>query len=153
MLAHLPACTGHVVDLGCGNGALGLAMARRNKTSRVVFVDESHLALASARAGWEASGLTHDHVAFHATDGLTESLPGSVDLVLCNPPFHDGRAVGGHLARRLFVQAREALRPGGVLQVVGNRHLEYHRVLRTLFGGCELVASDAKFVVLRAARR
>ena len=53
----------------------------------------------------------------------------------------------------MFTGARRALRPGGELWVVGNRHLGYHVTLRRIFGNSELVASDAKFVVLRAVRR
>jgi 16S rRNA (guanine1207-N2)-methyltransferase len=52
----------------------------------------------------------------------------------------------------MFGTARAALRPGGELWVVGNRHLGYHVRLRRLFGRCDLVASDPKFVVLRAVR-
>ena len=49
--------------------------------------------------------------------------------------------------------ARRALRPGGELWVIGNRHLGYHVTLRRIFGNSRLVASDAKFVVLKAVRK
>ena len=52
----------------------------------------------------------------------------------------------------MFAGARAALRPGGELWVVGNRHLGYHARLRRLFGNCEVVACDPKFVVLRAVK-
>jgi tRNA1(Val) A37 N6-methylase TrmN6 len=72
----------------------------------------------------------------------------SADLVLCNPPFHQQRAVGDQIAQRMFRQARDVLRPDGELWVIGNRHLGYHVALKRLFGRVELVASNAKFVVL-----
>ena len=53
----------------------------------------------------------------------------------------------------MFADARTALRDGGELWVVGNRHLGYHEKLRRMFGNCELVASDPKFVVLRAVKQ
>jgi 16S rRNA (guanine1207-N2)-methyltransferase len=53
----------------------------------------------------------------------------------------------------MFTGARRVLAPGGELWVVGNRHLGYHVKLRRLFGNCRLVASDPKFVVLRAVRK
>ncbi len=37
--------------------------------------------------------------------------------------------------------------------MVGNRHLGYHVTLRRIFGNSELVASNAKFVVLKAVRK
>jgi 16S rRNA (guanine1207-N2)-methyltransferase len=39
------------------------------------------------------------------------------------------------------------------LRVVGNRHLGYHLKLKKLFGNCETVAGNAKFVILKAVRR
>ena len=85
-------------------------------------------------------------------DGLAERETGSLDLVICNPPFHMGRATGDLIAWRMFEQAKYSLRTGGELRIVGNRHLGYHLKLRRLFGNCEVVASDRKFVVLSAIR-
>ncbi len=73
--------------------------------------------------------------------------------MLNNPPFHSHRATTDTTARRMFGTARAALREGGELWVVGNRHLGYHVRLRRLFGNCEVVASDPKFVVLRAVKQ
>jgi 23S rRNA (guanine1835-N2)-methyltransferase len=36
--------------------------------------------------------------------------------------------------------------------VVGNRHLDYPAKLKRLFGNCDIVASNAKMVVLRATK-
>lgn len=53
----------------------------------------------------------------------------------------------------MFRGAREALRTGGELWVVGNRHLSYHVMLQRTFGNCRVVTSDPKFVILRAVKR
>ena len=52
LLDHLPAVEGpaHVVDLGCGNGVVGLAIAATAPEAHVTFVDESFMAVASAAA-------------------------------------------------------------------------------------------------------
>ncbi|MEE1832924.1 methyltransferase [Streptomyces sp. SP17KL33] len=145
---------GRVVDLGCGNGVVGTAVALADPDAEVMFVDESYQAVASAEATYRANlpeaGTT---VEFRVGDGVEGFAPGSVDLVLNNPPFHSHQATTDATARRMFTGARRALRPGGELWVVGNRHLGYHVTLRRIFGNSELVASDAKFVVLRAVRR
>ncbi|GIH25923.1 ribosomal RNA large subunit methyltransferase G [Acrocarpospora phusangensis] len=151
LLRHLPARGGQVVDLGCGNGVVGLAAALAHPEAELTFVDESYHAVASAEATFRAA--TDAPARFLVSDGMSEIPARSVDLVLNNPPFHSHRAIGDATAWEMFTGSRRALRPGGELYVVGNRHLGYHVKLRRLFGNCELVASDPKFVVLRAVKR
>ncbi|MEY9933817.1 23S rRNA (guanine1835-N2)-methyltransferase [Catenulispora sp. GP43] len=143
-----------IVDLGCGNGVVGLAAALANPGAAVTFVDESYQALASARATFEATFAPGERQAeFLAADGMAGFEPGGVDLVLNNPPFHSHQATTDATAWRMFTGARAALRRGGEMWVVGNRHLGYHVKLKRLFGNCDVMASNPKFVVLRAMRR
>ncbi|MCX5285997.1 MULTISPECIES: methyltransferase [unclassified Streptomyces] len=153
LLQHLPRSRGpeRVVDLGCGNGVVGTALALANPEADVLFVDESYQAVASAEATYRANA--GGAAEFRVADGLAGVPAGSVDLVVNNPPFHSHQATTDTTARRMFSDARDALRPGGELWVVGNRHLDYHLKLRRLFGNSELVAGDAKFVILRAVRK
>ncbi|NGO06124.1 methyltransferase [Streptomyces sp. HC44] len=161
-LQHLPygPGAGRVVDLGCGNGVVGTAMALADPEAEVLFVDESYQAVTSAEATYRATSETSldaegtvGKAEFRVGDGLTGVPPESVDLVLTNPPFHSHQATTDATAWRMFTGARRALRPGGELWVVGNRHLGYHVKLRRLFGNSQVVASDAKFVVLKAVRK
>ncbi|MFJ4009282.1 methyltransferase [Streptomyces sp. NPDC090026] len=154
LLGHLPARSGpeHVVDLGCGNGVVGTAAALANPGARVTFADESFSALASARATFREN-VPGGEAEFVAGDALSALEDASADLVLTNPPFHSHQATTDATARRMFADARRVLRPGGELWVVGNRHLGYHVRLRRLFGSCEVVAGEPRFVVLRAVRR
>ncbi|MFE9741992.1 methyltransferase [Streptomyces sp. NPDC006477] len=153
-LANLPGGLGRarVADLGCGNGVVGLAIALSEPDAELVFTDESYQAVASAEENFRAHVGTGRKAEFLVGDGLTDLPAGSVDLVLNNPPFHSHQATTDRTARRMFAEARRALRPGGELWVIGNRHLGYHVTLRRIFGNSELIASDAKFVVLRAVR-
>ncbi|MFE5856754.1 methyltransferase [Streptomyces sp. NPDC056500] len=154
-LRHLPRHRGaeHVVDLGCGNGVVGTAVALANPEASVTFVDESYAAVASAEATFRENAPTGSAAKFLVGDALSQLASGSVDLVLNNPPFHSHRARSDGTARRMFGDARRALRMGGELWVVGNRHLGYHVRLKRLFGNCEVMASDPKFVVLRAVKQ
>jgi 16S rRNA G1207 methylase RsmC len=42
---------------------------------------------------------------------------------------------------------------GGELWIVGNRHLDYHNKLKRLFANAQVVASNSKFVILKAIKR
>ncbi|UPT40123.1 methyltransferase [Streptomyces anulatus] len=154
-LKHLPSRGGaiRVVDLGCGNGVLGLSAAVSNPEAHLTFVDESYGAVASAEETFRAGAPAGAKADFLVGDGLDGLDPGSVDLVLNNPPFHSHMATTDATARTMFTGARTALRQGGELWVVGNRHLSYHTHLRRIFGNCTTVAGDPKFVVLRAVKR
>jgi 16S rRNA G1207 methylase RsmC len=84
--------------------------------------------------------------------GYGEAAMTGFDLVLNNPPFHENHAINDATAWQMFVESRDALRPGGELWVVGNRHLGYPAKLKRAFGNCDIVANDGKFVVLRATK-
>ncbi|EHN74412.1 hypothetical protein SMCF_6140 [Streptomyces coelicoflavus ZG0656] len=152
-LRHLPDTrgAGRVVDLGCGNGVVGTAVALADPDAEVLFTDESFQAVASAEATYRANEVA-GRAEFRVGDGLAGVPDGSVGLVLNNPPFHSHQATTDATAWRMFTGARRVLRPGGELWVVGNRHLGYHVKLRRLFGNSRLVAGDRKFVVLKAVK-
>ena len=152
-LPHLPKNLGtaRVADLGCGNGVLAIASALQNPQARYTLVDESFMAVQSAAENWRAA-LGVREVIVRAGDGLAGQDAQSLDVVLCNPPFHQQQVVGDFLAWRMFQQAREALVVGGALYIVGNRHLGYHSKLARLFRGVEQVAATPKFVILKARK-
>ncbi|CAN7437991.1 class I SAM-dependent methyltransferase [Pseudomonas sp. LjRoot71] len=152
-LPHLPKHLSRmrVADLGCGNGVLGIAYALGSPQAELTLVDESYMAVQSAEENWRAA-LGERPVEIRAGDGLAEQAEDSLDLVLCNPPFHQQQVVGDFLAWRMFQQARAALVTGGELWIVGNRHLGYHAKLKRLFRGVEQVAATPKFVVLKAIK-
>ncbi|CAM5262703.1 Ribosomal RNA large subunit methyltransferase G [Stutzerimonas stutzeri] len=131
-----------VADLGCGNGVLGIVYALNNPQAELTLVDD-FMAVQSARENWQA---VHGQrpVEVRAGNSLAEQPPAWLDLVLCNPPFHQQQVVGDFLAWRMFTQAKAALRQGGELSIIGNRHLGYHLKLKRLYGRVEQVGGDAQ---------
>ena len=152
-LRHLPVrpAAREIIDLGCGNGVIGLCAARDNPEAKLQFIDESVMAIASARDNFQRIHPGRG-ARFHLGNGLDGAARESADLILCNPPFHQQQTIGDQIALAMFRQPRRVLRTGGELWVVGNRHLGYHQSLGRLFGRVETVASDRKFVVLCARK-
>ena len=151
-LQHLPIRQGpcDIIDLGCGNGLLGLMAAEKNPQATIHFVDESFMAVASAKENFYRAFGPERKATFRVGDGLTNFEPASADLILCNPPFHQLNAVGDQIANSLFVASRKVLRKNGELWIIGNRHLNYHINLNRLFGKHTAVAANTKFVILKA---
>ncbi len=153
-MEHLPrGLNGHIVDLGCGNGVIGLTALAQNPEAQVTFVDESYMAVASSELNVEHNLPQElDRCQFEVNNALAGIERESVQAVLCNPPFHQQHAITDHTAWQMFCDAKRCLQVGGELRIVGNRHLDYHQKLKRLFGNCTLVASNKKFVILRAVK-
>jgi 23S rRNA (guanine1835-N2)-methyltransferase len=151
-LQHLPSRQGacDIIDLGCGNGVVGLIAAERSPAATVHFVDESFMAVASAKDNFQRVFGHRREATFQVGNGLMEVEPESADLILCNPPFHQQNTVGDQIAVSLFKQSQRVLRKGGELWVIGNRHLDYHNTLNRLFGSHTVIASNSKFIIVKA---
>jgi 23S rRNA (guanine1835-N2)-methyltransferase len=142
-----------IVDLGCGNGVLGLRAASLYRNAKIHFIDDSDMAVASSTANWALNGLAPERAEFHWDDCMTHLGDVTPDLILCNPPFHQGEAITDHIAWQMFNDAKRSLKEGGILHIVGNRHLNYHIKLERLFGNCTTVASNGKFVILQSIKK
>ena len=143
---------GYVIDLGCGNGVLGLGVALANPEATVRFTDESYMSVASARLNCEKGFESQDRFEFDWHDCLSGYDYDQADLIISNPPFHQGRTVTDHIAWQMFHDAYRTLKHGGTLRIVGNRHLAYHIKLQRIFDNCTTVASNSKFVILDAIK-
>ena len=147
-----------VIDLGCGNGVLGLHILNQNKHTKVVFIDESYMAVASAKhnvlTNLPEKEPQSDFIVNNCLDNFSQkSVFTEVDLVLCNPPFHQQNAITDHIAWQMFKDAKSVLQNGGQLFVVGNRHLDYPNKLKRLFGNVTTVATNQKFSILSSIKR
>ncbi len=141
-----------IVDLGCGNGVLGLIAAIKNPAADLIFTDESYMAVESSISNFiSVFGETRE-AEFLQTDCLQGVEDNSVSLILCNPPFHQNNAINDDVAWQMFTESKAALEDKGEIWVIGNRHLGYHAKLKHLFGNCEVMASNKKFTLLKAIK-
>lgn len=146
----LPAdLAGRGADLGAGYGYLSRELIERcpgvtaldlyEAESRALELAGVNLAQARLRPGlyW------HD---------VTAGLPHTYDFIVSNPPFHQGRADEPALGQAFLRAAAAALRPGGRLLVVANRHLPYEATLAEGFAEVATVREADGFKVIQAIR-
>ncbi|MBC7693491.1 MAG: methyltransferase [Methylotenera sp.] len=138
-----------ILDLGCGNGILGIQARKRNPLAKIIFSDESAMALQSAKINFERQFPESAASAeYHWTNCFEDQTPDSVDLVLCNPPFHQQNTIGDFIAWQMFTDAQKAMKVGGLIRVIGNLHLGYDAKLKRIFGNSKVAASNPKFMII-----
>jgi len=110
-LQHLPQGLGacDIIDLGFGNGILGLMAAKRNPLATVHFADEFFMAVASVKENFYRAFGQERKATYRVTDCLVNFEQDSADLILCNPHFHQHNTVGDQIAINMFKQSRKVL--------------------------------------------
>lgn len=157
---HLPTdLAGRIADLGAGYGFLSAVLMQR--CARIVALDVYEAearALALARENLAAApraNATADApaLAFHWHD-VAAGLPhAGYDAIVTNPPFHAlGRADRPDIGRAFLAAAADALRRGGRLWLVANRHLPYEDLLAARFATVRTHAQAAAFKVIEAVK-
>ena len=142
------------VDLGCGTGLLTAALLRAHPDYHVIATDRSAAAVASTRATIRRNDLDKfgESVEVRRDHGLSQQPDTTVDLVVCNPPFHSEAAITTAASDAMFVEAARVLKPGGVMLTVFNSHLPHRRALERMIGPTVQLGRNAKFTVTRSVR-
>lgn len=148
----------YLLDLGCGNGVLGIAAAKtiihkNNSEMTVDFIDESFMAVAASRENFNrAIGDTAQcNARFYVEDGLDNS-DNQYDWIVCNPPFHRGNTIETNTAKKMFSQSFRHLNSKGQLWIVGNSHLHYERALQHVFSNHKVLFKNHRFAVICATK-
>ena len=140
--------SGHVADFGCGWGYLAReALTRSPRIARLDLIDAEHLALDAAR-----TNIKDPRASCHWLDLATEAAPATYDAILCNPPFHTGRAATPALGQKVIEATARALKPRGRLYMVANRGLPYEPLLKQRFTSFNTLVDNNKFRVTLALR-
>lgn len=150
LLAHLPTdLRGRVADLGAGWGYLSAEVLRRSPgIDRLHLFESDGRALACARKNLPAD----DRRPVHHWHDVTTGLPGQYEVILTNPPFHNGRDTDVDLGRAFVTTAARALSRGGRLYLVANRQLPYEAVLKAEGLAYERLAEDKTYKVITARK-
>ncbi|HEX2185777.1 MAG TPA: methyltransferase [Chloroflexota bacterium] len=146
--AELPPAA-RVLDLGCGAGTIGLAVAAADPRAFVVLVDSSRPAVDLARENAALNNVRN--VDLRLDDGY-RAVPGErFDAILSNLPAHRGHQADAAVAERFIVEAPAYLREDGSAWFVANRALPYELPASRAFRQVRLAASDGRYKVLHCS--
>ena len=139
-----------VLDLGSGAGALGLTAAALSGTGRVLMVDADAEAVRCVSRGIATAELANAEVRASDVGGAVGDE--RFDVVVSNPPFHQGKATDLMVPRQFIADAYTHLKVGGRLMLVANRTLPYEQVIADRFGDVRTLHDGRRFKVLGATR-
>ncbi|MFZ7188334.1 16S rRNA (guanine(1207)-N(2))-methyltransferase RsmC [Avibacterium avium] len=137
---------GRVLDMGCGAGVIGIYIKQHNPSVNLVMTDIHALAIASAERTLAENQLEADVLA----SNVFSQIEGKFDLIISNPPFHDGVDTAFRAVSELIQQAKWHLNEGGELRIVANAFLPYADLLDQHFGSHQVLAKTNKFKVYSA---
>ena len=120
--------TDQVLDWGCGWGALGMVAARLSVKGSATLVDSNIRAVSCVEENLRQNRICN--AVARVGDARVFDRREKFDLIVSNPPFHDGNAA----AHPLIEGAFRALRPGGRLMLVVMRPEAYLKHIRKVFG-------------------
>lgn len=148
LLQVLPEFAGVGADFGAGIGILALNVLASPKVTKLTLVELDHRAVevskrnvTDPRAQFVWGDVRHDLSALK-----------DLDFIVSNPPFHEGGGEDKTLGQAFITSAAAALRKGGVLWIVANRHLPYEAILGESFAKVRLVGEGGGYKVFEARK-
>ena len=138
---------GHILDLGCGWGPVGICVSLQNPDCRVTFTDINQRAVSLARSNAEKYGVQGD---FLQSDGFS-GIEDTFDVILTNPPIRAGKQT----IYQMFADSHTHLRPGGALYIVIRKQQgapSAIKYLSTLFPAVETIDKSGGYWVIRCTK-
>ena len=136
------------IDLGCGYGPLGLAIARAAPQGQCLMVDKDFVAVEYANANARLNHIDNAHAML--SDGLRHVPPQTFTLAVTNLPAKTGKE---HYYL-FFHDIRERLEPGGRFYVVVISGLRQFiaRAFGEVFGNHQKIKQGRQYTVAMAER-
>ncbi|WP_062267883.1 class I SAM-dependent methyltransferase [Endozoicomonas arenosclerae] len=139
-----------VLDFGCGAGVVAGFLAQLSPSAQFTLVDSDALALESSTRTLQENKVENFNVL--ASDGLSE-VAGEFDLIVSNPPFHQGVKTHYAVTEQFLEQSASLLKKGGELRIVANSFLRYEPIIKKAFGECRTLVVKNGFSIYQAFKK
>lgn len=123
------------LDIGCGYGAIGVAIAP--VCARVVMIDSSSRAVALAVRNAARNGAANAEVLLRAD--VEDPTVSAFDLVVTNPPYYSN----WRIAQSFVASASAVLKPGGRLWIVAKAAGQHAELLTERFKDVRTIPTES----------
>lgn len=138
---------GDILDVGCGYGPMGLALAKEDPERKVEMVDINERALGLAKQN--ASNNRLSNVLIHTSD-IYESVEGKeFAAIVSNPPIRAGKKV----VHGVLTGAFDLLKNGGTLTIVIQKKQGAPSAkvkMEETFGNAQVIVKDKGYWIIQS---
>ncbi|PKH11521.1 MULTISPECIES: class I SAM-dependent methyltransferase [Planomicrobium] len=143
------AVEGPVLDVGCGYGPIGIAIAKSFPRKQVHMVDVNTRAIELAKKNATKNNV--ENVEIYESDGLSAVEEEGFSAILTNPPIRAGKET----VFRFYEEAWSKVAPGGSLWVVIQKKQgapSTQEKLEELFGNCRVAEKKKGYFIFEARK-
>ena len=143
------AVEGPVLDVGCGYGPIGIAIAKSFPRKKVHMVDVNTRAIELAKKNSMKNNV--ENVEIYESDGLSAVEEEGFSAILTNPPIRAGKET----VFRFYEEACKKIAPGGSLWVVIQKKQgapSTQEKLEELFGNCRVAEKKKGYFIFEARK-
>ena len=137
---------GNILDVGCGYGPIGLALAKNQSTRQVTMIDVNLRALDLAKKNAQANNIENVEI---FESNVYEQISDKYALVVSNPPIRAGKDV----VSGIIAKAQEHLLDNGELWIVIQKKQgapSAKKLMKDTYGNVDVVTRDKGYYILRS---
>lgn len=141
----------NILDLGCGYGFLSLTahqvlqQLKPNIEVHLTATDNNAAAIQACHENFLNANIEGRVTASDCGDSLP---PNSFDVILCNPPFHQGFSPSNQLTEHFLQKAQSLLKPQGIALFVVNEFIPLEKKALSLFQKAHEIMHNKQFKVI-----
>jgi 16S rRNA (guanine1207-N2)-methyltransferase len=146
---EMPNIEGKVLDVGCGYGPIGLAVAKEDPARQVIMVDVNERAVELSKLNAKQNSITNVSV---YQSNLFEAIKNEIfSVILSNPPIRAGKKV----VHQIFELSYKHLQQQGELWIVIQKKQGAPSAiekLKSIFPEVEIVTKKKGYFIIKAKK-